>query len=118
MNSFGRLSYKYCISCLVILLLSTTIFHASCIDLCRCISAALNRHRLALSESALILLLKAYLAMRRITISVPDEAHRALKLLGILEAKSFGAVVLEALEFFLKSKDAYDLDVSKRSVES
>jgi hypothetical protein len=56
--------------------------------------------------------------MRRITISVPDEAHRALKLLGILESKSFGAVVLEALEFFLKSKDAYDLDVSKRSVES
>ena len=53
--------------------------------------------------------------MRRITISVPDEAHRALKLLGILEGKAFGSIVLEALEFFLKEKDAYNLDVSKRS---
>jgi hypothetical protein len=46
---------------------------------------------------------------------VPDEAHRALKLLSILEAKAFGAIVLEALEFYLKDKDAYNLDVSKRS---
>ena len=52
--------------------------------------------------------------MRRITISVPDEAHRALKLLGILEGKAFGTIVLEALEFYLKDKDAYHLDVSKR----
>ena len=59
--------------------------------------------------------LKAQLDMRRITISVPDEAHRALKLLGILEGKAFGTIVLEALEFYLKDKDAYNLDVSKRS---
>ena len=59
--------------------------------------------------------MKAQLDMRRITISVPDEAHRALKLLGILEGKAFGSIVLEALEFFLIEKDAYNLDVSKRS---
>ena len=52
--------------------------------------------------------------MRRITISVPDEAHRSLKLLGILEGKAFGTIVLEALEFYLQDKDAYNLDVSKR----
>jgi hypothetical protein len=62
-----------------------------------------------------MLTLKAKFDMRRITISVPDEAHRALKLLSILEAKAFGAIVLEALEFYLKDKDAYNLDVSKRS---
>lgn len=52
--------------------------------------------------------------MRRITISVPDEAHRALKLLSILEAKAFGSVVLEAIDFYLKHKDAYNLSVSKK----
>ena len=53
--------------------------------------------------------------MRRITISVPDEAHRALKLLAILEGKAFGSIVLEALDFYLMHKEAYNLDVSKRS---
>ena len=52
--------------------------------------------------------------MRRITISVPDQAHRALKLLGILEGKAFGTIVLEALELYLIEKDAYKLDVAKR----
>jgi hypothetical protein len=51
--------------------------------------------------------------MRRITISVTDEAHRALKLLSILEGKAFGPVVLEAIDFYLKHKDAYNLNVSK-----
>ena len=58
--------------------------------------------------------MKVYLDMRRITISVPDQAHRALKLLGILEGKAFGTIVLEALEFYLIEKDAYKLDVAKR----
>lgn len=49
--------------------------------------------------------------MRRITISVPDEAHRALKLLSILEGKAFGSIVLEALDFYLKHKNAYNLSV-------
>ena len=52
--------------------------------------------------------------MRRITISVPDEAHRALKLLSILEGKAFGSVVLEAIDFYLNHKDAYNLSVSKK----
>ena len=52
--------------------------------------------------------------MRRITISVADEMHRALRLLAILEGKSFGAVVLEALDGYLKQKNAYGLDVSQK----
>jgi hypothetical protein len=52
--------------------------------------------------------------MRRITVSVADEMHRVLRLLAILEAKSFGAVVLEALDFYLRHKHAYDLDVAKK----
>jgi predicted DNA-binding protein len=52
--------------------------------------------------------------MRRITISVPDEAHRALKLLSILEGKAFGRVVLEAIDYYLKHKDAYNLSVSMK----
>jgi len=51
--------------------------------------------------------------MRRITISVADDMHRALRLLVILEGKSFGAVVLEALDDYLKRKNAYGLDVSQ-----
>jgi hypothetical protein len=52
--------------------------------------------------------------MRRITISVADEMHRSLRLLAILEEKSFGAVVLEALDIHLQQKDAYSLDVSQK----
>lgn len=51
--------------------------------------------------------------MRRITITVPDEAHKALKLLSILEGKAFGSIVLEAIDFYLKQKDAYNLSVKK-----
>ena len=57
-------------------------------------------------------------SMRRITVSVADEMHRALRLLAILEAKSFGTVVLEALDFYLQHKHAYDLDVSQKSKPS
>jgi predicted DNA-binding protein len=45
---------------------------------------------------------------------VPDEAHRALKLLSIMEGKAFGSVVLEAIDYYLKHKDAYNLSVSKK----
>ncbi len=51
--------------------------------------------------------------MRRITIQVSDDAHKALKLLGIVEAKSFGSVVLDAIEFYLQHKKAYELDVAR-----
>ena len=57
-------------------------------------------------------------SMRRITVSVADEMHRALRLLAILEAKSFGTVVLEALDFYLQHKHAYDLDVAQKSKPS
>jgi predicted CopG family antitoxin len=53
--------------------------------------------------------------MRRITISVTDDMHRALRLLSILEGKSFGSVVLEALDAHLLQHGAYDLDVAKKS---
>lgn len=49
--------------------------------------------------------------MRRITIQVSDDAHRALKLLAMLEAKPFGTVVLEAVEFYLQHKNGYELDI-------
>jgi len=53
--------------------------------------------------------------MRRITISVADDMHRALRLLAILEGKSFGSVVQEALDSHLLQRGAYDLDVAKKS---
>lgn len=56
--------------------------------------------------------------MRRITVSVADDMHRALRLLSIVEGKSFGAVVLEALDFYLKHHNAYDLDVAKKTRSS
>lgn len=52
--------------------------------------------------------------MRRITITVADEMHRALKLLSILQGKSFGSVVLEALDDHLKNNNGYDLDVVQK----
>ena len=54
-------------------------------------------------------------AMRRITVQVSDDAHKALKLLGIVEAKSFGAVVLDAIEFYLQHKRAYELGVARNA---
>lgn len=53
--------------------------------------------------------------MRRITVQVSDDAHKALKLLGIVEAKSFGAVVLDAIEFYLQHKRAYELGVARNA---
>ncbi|MEB3172282.1 MAG: hypothetical protein VKL97_00285 [Cyanobacteriota bacterium] len=39
--------------------------------------------------------------------------HRALRLLAILEEKSFGAVVIEAIDVYLKQNNAYSLDVAR-----
>ncbi len=55
--------------------------------------------------------------MRRITVSVADDMHRALRLLAILQGKSFGALVLEALDVYLRQHGAYDLDVSKKGAD-
>jgi len=56
--------------------------------------------------------------MRRITISVEDDMHRALRLLAIVEEKSFGAVVIDAIDLYLKQHNAYSLDVSRRKDSS
>lgn len=56
--------------------------------------------------------------MRRITISVEDDMHRALRLLAIVEEKSFGAVVIDAIDLYLKQNNAYSLDVSRRKESS
>jgi len=56
--------------------------------------------------------------MRRITVSVADDMHRALRLLAILEGKSFGTVVHEALDSYLIKRGGYDLDVGKKSSPS
>lgn len=50
--------------------------------------------------------------MPRITIAVNDEDHRALKLLGLLENKNLGTVLIEAVRVYLRQKGAYDLDVT------
>jgi hypothetical protein len=50
--------------------------------------------------------------MPRITIAVNDEDHRALKLLGLLENKNLGTVLIEAVRAHLQQKGAYDLDVT------
>jgi len=52
--------------------------------------------------------------MRRITISVDDNMHRALRLLAIVKEKSFGAVVVDAIDLYLKENNAYSLGVSQR----
>lgn len=51
--------------------------------------------------------------MRRITISVDDNMHRALRLLAIVKEKSFGAVVIDAIDLYLKENNAYRLGVSQ-----
>ena len=53
--------------------------------------------------------------MRRITVSVTDEMHRALRLLAIFQGKAFGTLVLEALDFYLHQHGGYDLDVSRKA---
>jgi hypothetical protein len=51
--------------------------------------------------------------LRRITIQVQDSAHRALKLLSILEGKTTGELSSEAIDLYLKSKGAYELGVAR-----
>ena len=51
--------------------------------------------------------------MRRVTFTLEDADHLALKLLGIHERKAMGAVLQEAIKTYLESKDAYLLIVTK-----
>ncbi|MFZ9228513.1 MAG: hypothetical protein ACO24U_04175 [Prochlorococcaceae cyanobacterium] len=43
-----------------------------------------------------------------------DDMHRALRLLAIVKEKSFGAVVVDAIDLYLKENNAYSLGVSQR----
>lgn len=52
--------------------------------------------------------------MPRLTISLTDEEHQALKLLTLLERKKLVAVVQEAIHNHLESKGAFNLEVKKR----
>ena len=52
--------------------------------------------------------------MRRVTFSLEEADHLALKLLAIHEQKSMVAVVQEAIGNYLENKEAYSLTVTKR----
>ena len=51
--------------------------------------------------------------MKRVTFSLEETDHLALKLLAIHERKAMGAVVHEAMRTYLEQKEAYLLTVSK-----
>ena len=53
-------------------------------------------------------------AMRRVTFSLEEADHLALKLLAIHERKAMLAVVQDAIKSYLESKDAYLYAVTKR----
>ena len=52
-------------------------------------------------------------AMKRVTFSLEEADHLALKLLAIHERKAMVAVVQEAIRTYLEDKEAYLLTVSK-----
>lgn len=52
-------------------------------------------------------------AMRRVTFSLEEADHLALKLLAIHERKAMVAVVQEAIRSYLENKEAYLLAVTK-----
>ena len=52
-------------------------------------------------------------AMRRVTFSLEEADHLALKLLAIHERKAMVAVVQEAIRNYLEKKEAYLLTVTK-----
>jgi predicted DNA-binding protein len=51
--------------------------------------------------------------MRRVTFSLEDADHLALKLLAIHERKAMVEVVQEAIRTYLENKEAYMLAVTK-----
>ena len=51
-------------------------------------------------------------AMRRVTFSLEDADHLALKLLAINERKAMVEVVQEAIRTYLENKEAYLLAVT------
>lgn len=53
--------------------------------------------------------------MRRLTVQVKDETHRALKMLSLMEDKPFGRVVVDAIESYLKQRGAYEFDIVSKT---
>ena len=78
----------------------------------RCISESVKRAfrksiRLSFSQIASKL-------MPRLTITLSDEEHQALKLLTLMERKKLVTVVQEAIHNHLKTKGAFHLEVRTR----
>lgn len=55
--------------------------------------------------------------MPRLTITLSDEEHQALKLLTLMERKKLVAVVQEAIHSHLVAKGAFNLEVKPRNGE-
>ncbi|MFM7548459.1 MAG: hypothetical protein ACKO8I_06215 [Cyanobacteriota bacterium] len=53
--------------------------------------------------------------MPRLTITLSEEEHQALKLLTLMERKKLVAVVQEAIHNHLEAKGALNLEVKPRS---
>jgi len=80
--------------------------------LCCACSAAANvdfRYRLACVIRA------NSVGMRRLTVQVRDEMHRALKMVSLMEGKSLGRVVVEAIDAYLKQRGAYEFDIVRKA---
>lgn len=52
--------------------------------------------------------------MPKITVSISEADHMALKLLAIVENKNIGNVLIDAVRGHLTKKGAHDLNVQKR----
>jgi hypothetical protein len=55
--------------------------------------------------------------MPRLTISLSEDEHQALKLLTLMEKKKLVAVVREAIQNHLISKGAFNLEVKPRTTD-
>lgn len=54
--------------------------------------------------------------MTRLTVQVNDESHRALKLLALMESKTLSQVVVDAIDWYLNSKGAYQYRITKNDL--
>ena len=55
--------------------------------------------------------------MPRITVELTSEDHRALKLFSIVEGKTLGGVLREAIQGHLQHKGAHNLEVTVQNEE-
>lgn len=75
---------------------------------CACSAAAICDFRYRLARVIRI-------GMRRLTVQVRDEMHRALKMASLMEDKTLGRVVVEAIDAYLKQRGAYDFDIVRKA---